>query len=232
LSQFESTGNSNYNGLALQLTKRFANNFQFLASYTWSAAIDDAPDQTSVVPGNAGDDAKVVQNSLFIRDDRGRSVVDTPHRFILSGVWELNYANGLDNAVARAILGGWSVSGILTANSGFSYSQLIGSDLNNDGNRFTDRTPSVGRNTERLPKFISFDPRVARDIRFGERAKLQLIWEAFNVFNRSNFSAVRSTLFALGSGMTAGQLVRQTNFGTPTNTFDPRIMQLAAKFIF
>ncbi|MCS6804771.1 MAG: TonB-dependent receptor [Acidobacteriota bacterium] len=232
LSQFESTANSVYNGLAMKLTKRFANHFQLLASYTWSAAIDDAPDQTSVVPGNAGDDAKMIQNPLFIRGDRARSVVDVPHRFVLSGVWELNYANKLENAVARAILGGWSLSGILTANSGFPYSQQTGFDLNNDGNRFTDRAPGVGRNTERLPRFISFDPRVTRDIRFGERAKLQLIWEAFNVLNRANFSAVRTTLFAAGSGATAGQLVRQTNFGTPTSTFDPRIMQLAAKFVF
>jgi outer membrane receptor protein involved in Fe transport len=232
LSQFESTGNSVYNGLAIQVNKRFSHNFQFLVSYTWSAAIDDAPDQTSVVPGNAGDDSKVVQNTLFIRGDRGRSVVDIPHRFVLSGIWELNYAKGLSNPVARAILDGWNISGILTASSGFPYSQQVGFDLNNDGNRFTDRAPGVGRNTQRLPKFVSFDPRVTRDIRFGERVKLQLIWEAFNVFNRSNFSQVSTTLFAAGSGSTAGQLVRQTSFGRPTNTVDPRIMQLAAKFVF
>ncbi len=232
LSQFESTANSIYNGLAIQVTKRFSHNFQFLASYTWSKAIDDTPDQTSVVPGNAGDDSKVVQNTLFIRDDRGLSVIDVPHRFVLSGVWELNYARSLDSGIARAILGGWSLSGILTANSGFPYSQQTGFDLNNDGNRFTDRAPGIGRNTQRLPNFVSFDPRVTREIRFRERAKLQLIWEAFNVFNRANFSVARTTLFAAGSGPTAGQLVRQTNFGTFSNTFDPRIIQLAAKIVF
>ncbi|MBI4468410.1 MAG: TonB-dependent receptor [Acidobacteria bacterium] len=234
LSQFESTANSIYNGLAIQLSKRFAKNFQFLAAYTWSAAIDDTPDQTSVVPGNFGDDSKIAQNTLFLRDERGRGLVDTPHRFVLSGIWEMNYANGLSSSVARAILGGWSVSCILTANSGFPYSQLVGFDLNNDGNRFTDRAPGVGRNTERIPRFVSFDPRVTRDIRFGERAKLQLIWEAFNVTNTTSFSNIgaRTTLFAAGSGATAGQLVRQSNFGTFTNTTDPRIMQLAAKIVF
>src|SRR5262249_15652647 len=115
---------------------------------------------------------------------------------------------------------------------GYPYSAFVGADLNNDGNRFTDRVPGVGRNTFRGPKFVSFDPRLTREIRLHERARLQLIAEGFNIFNRANFTAINTTFYSLtGSGATA-QLVKNPTFGKPTTTFDPRIIQLAAKFIF
>ena len=50
-------GDSIYHAGFIQITKRYAQNFQFLASYTWSKVIDTLPDQTSVVPNNGGDDA-------------------------------------------------------------------------------------------------------------------------------------------------------------------------------
>jgi outer membrane receptor protein involved in Fe transport len=229
ISQFESTGNSIYNGLTVQVTKRFAQNFQMLASYTYSHAIDDAPDATSVVPGNAGDDAKMVQNPLNIRDDRASSLNDVRNRFVISGIWEVGgYAKGLQSEVTRALLSGWSLSAILTAEDGRPYSAFVGADLNNDGNRFTDRVPGLGRNTFVGPGFLSFDPRITREIRFRESARIQLIAEAFNVFNRANFTGVTTTFYSL-SGTT---LVRNAAFGRPTSTTEPRIIQLAAKIIF
>jgi hypothetical protein len=229
ISQFESTGNSIYNGLTLQVTKRFSRNFQLLASYTYSHAIDDAPDATSVVPGNAGDDAKMVQNPLNVRDDRASSLNDVRNRFVVSGIWEVGgYAKAIQNHSTRALLSGWSLSAILTAEDGRPYSAFVGADLNNDGNRFTDRVPGLGRNTFVGPGFASFDPRLTREIRFRESARIQLIAEAFNVFNRANFTGVNTTFYSL-PGTT---LVRNAAFGRPTSTTDPRIIQLAAKIIF
>jgi outer membrane receptor protein involved in Fe transport len=233
ISMFESTANSNYNGLTVQVNKRFAQNFQMLASYTFSRAIDDMPDATSVVPANAGDDAKIVQNTLNIRDDRASSVNDVRNRFVISGIWDVGgYAKGIQSKSARAILSGWSLSAIFTAEDGRAYSPLVGADLNNDGNRFTDRVPGVGRNTFVGPGFASFDPRITKEIRFHERARIQLIGEAFNAFNRANFSGINNTFYSLtGSGSTA-LLVRNAAFGRPTSTTEPRIVQLAAKIIF
>lgn len=238
ISLFESTANSIYHGLALQANKRFSHNFQLLLSYTFSKAIDDTPDATSVVAFSTGDDAKQVQDPFNLRDDRGISYTDITHRFVTSGIWELAYARNLGNGVARAILDGWSLSGILTAQSAPAYSALVGVDINNDTNRVTDRVPGIGRNTFRGFNFVSLDPRVTRDIRLGERAKLQLIFEAFNVLNRANFRTIslsgsapslNATQF---SGPAAGPLTPRADFGTPRETFDPRIIQLAAKFLF
>ena len=233
ISQFEATGNSKYNGLTVQLNKRFSHGFQLLGAYTLSRAIDDNPDATSVVPGNAGDDAKIVENTLNIIGDRGLSVTDVRNRFVLSGIWNVgDYARGIENSAARAILSGWSLSAILAAESGRAYSAKVGGDLNNDGNRFTDRVPGFKRNTFTGPGFVSFDPRITRDIKLRESVRLQLIAEAFNAFNRANFADIDTTFYSLtGSGASLA-LVKNTNFGKARQTIDPRIIQIAAKIIF
>jgi hypothetical protein len=143
-------------------------------------------------------------------------------------VWDLHYAQDMSNPVLKALLSGWSLSGVFQATSGRPYSGLIGSDLNNDGNRNTDRVPGEGRNIYTGRGFASLDPRITREIKFHEKARLQLIFESFNLFNRANFTTLNTTKMAL-SGTT---LVPQANFGSPTNTADPRIIQLAAKFLF
>ena len=57
---------------------------------------------------------------------------------------------------------------------------------------------------------------------------MQLIWEAFNLFNRDNINGVRNTLYNV-SGTT---LTTLTNFQQPTLSSGPRIMQLAVKLRF
>ncbi|MFP5263538.1 MAG: TonB-dependent receptor domain-containing protein [Blastocatellia bacterium] len=233
ISQFEATGNSKYKGLTVQVNKRFSRGFQLLGAYTLSRATDDNPDSTSVVPGNAGDDAKIVENTLNIAGDRGPSVNDVRNRFVLSGIWNVgDYARGIENAAARAVLSGWSISGIFAAESGRPYSAKVGGDLNNDGNRFTDRVPGFRRNTFTGPGFASFDPRVTRDIKLHEGVRLQLIAEAFNAFNRVNFTDVDTTFYGLTGTGPSLTLVKNTNFGRARQTIDPRIIQVAAKIIF
>jgi hypothetical protein len=241
ISLFESTANSIYHGGIFQANKRFSHNFQMLLSYTLSKAIDDTPDATSVVAFSSGDDAKQVQNPFNLRDDRGPSLTDIRHRFVVSWIWDLAYAKTLENRVARALLDGWLVSGIVTAHSAPAYSALVGFDLNNDTNARTDRVPGVGRNTFRGFNLVSADLRLTREIRFGEQVKLHLIAEAFNLLNRANFRtislggalpSVNAIQFTAGTGAHAGKLVRRPDFGTPNETFDPRIIQLAAKIVF
>jgi len=235
LIAFESTANAIYHGMTVQVNKRYSRNIQLSGAYTWSKVIDDVPDATAVVP-QGSDDAKYVQNPLNIRDDRAVGGNDQPHRVVINGIWDLRYAEGVSNRVAKGILGGWQIAGIFTAQSGQPYSGLISADLNNDGNNRSDRAPDLGRNTFRAPKTVSFDPRVTREVSVIERLRLQFIFEAFNVFNRYNVSAtpatspnaVRNTLYAL----TGGQLVRQSNFGQILGTSNPRVIQFATKILF
>jgi hypothetical protein len=247
IAQFESTANSNYNGMTAEVKRRFAQNYQLSLAYTWSHVIDNAPDATAVVPFSSGDDAKMVADPLNINADRGNGVNDMRHRFVVSGVWDLNYAGGL-NRIARGVLGGWSLSGIFTAQAGNPYSALLGTDLNNDSNRQTDRTPGAGRDTYTLPANYSFDPRLTRTINVTEKAKLQVFGEAFNLFNHFNVYDVRRQQYSLTSSATTCGVagtpcllpLNQANsptsyFGLPVAPFSgsgQRIIQLGAKIAF
>jgi hypothetical protein len=251
ISQFESTASSNYNGMTVEAKRRFSHNYQFSLAYTWSHVIDNNPDATSVVPFSSGDDAKMAADPLNFNTDRGNGSNDARHRFVASYVWDLNYGKELPK-MAKAVLGGWSFSGIFTAQSGQPYSALLGSDLNNDSNRQTDRVPGVGRNTFTMPAFYSLDPRLTRTITITERTKMQLFAEAFNLFNHFNVNGVRNQQYAVttvsainptacGAGFAIGQqcLVAQlpsnvpaTYFGLPTSTPGQRIIQLGAKVTF
>jgi hypothetical protein len=236
---FGSDANSIYHALVVALNRRFSRNFQFLGAYTLSKVIDDLPDANAVTPGP--DDSRVLYDPTNPRADRAAGANDQRHRFVLSGIWDLNYAHQLPKT-AKAILGGWEVSGILTVQTGQPYSGLVNFDLNNDGNSSNEKTPGLGRDTFYLPATVSFDPRVTRNMKLTEHAKLQFIWEAFNVFNRPNVTGVRTTQFshstlpAICGIAGAPCLVPQNNglsaFGTPTATSGPRIMQLSAKFVF
>ncbi len=235
----DTNANSSYHGMAVQLNKRFSHNYQFTISYTLSKVIDDVPDPFALNVPLA--DFRLLSDGSNPRLDRAAGNSDQRHRFILSGVWQLNYAKGLRSA-PKAILGGWELSEILTAQSGLPYSGLVNFDLNNDGNSATDRTPGLGRNTFYLPRTVSLDPRVTRNVHLTERARLQFIWEAFNVLNDANISGVRTTQFSrstsasvcgiAGTPCLVPQDIGATAFGTPTATSGPRIVQLALKLVF
>ena len=234
--EFQSSANSQYNGVTLDIQKRFSNNWQARLAYTYSKVRDDRPDATAVVPGT--DDAKFAQDPLNLHGDWAAGDNDVPHRIVLSGVWSLDSYAQHTSGVAHAFLGGWTLSGIASWQSGQPYSAVVNSDLNNDGNARNDRAPGFARNTFRLPSQFSLDPRITKDIGLFSSAKLQLIAEAFNLTNRSNVNFVRTTYEAVTTA--SGQVTKLTvqddptksPFSQPTGSNGPRIIQLAAKITF
>jgi hypothetical protein len=225
--------------LQKQVNKRFAQDFQLLVAYTLGKVLDDNPTLGTINPGPG--DNTLLSDARQPRRDRGPGDFDQRHRLVASGVWELNYGKGLPR-LARAVVSGWQLSGILAVDSGQPYSAMVNFDLNSDGNSATDRTPGVGRNSFYLPTTVSLDPRLTRKVQLHEGLRLQISWDAFNVFNRANISGVRTTQYSRSSSASlcgmAGTpcLVPQnagaTAFGTPTATLDSRIMQFSAKIVF
>lgn len=233
INLFESTGNSRYHGLATQLTRRFSKGWQFLATYTWSKAKDDRPDQTSVVPGNAGDDAKIVFNQLDVRGDYSTADVDVPHRFVFSSVREFGRFSKSDNAFLKFLLSDYTFSSITQINSGVPYTATVGADLNNDGNRFNDRAPGTVRNQFRAKTFWQSDMRITRMFRLGEAVKLRLIAEGFNLTNRTNVLAPNINLYSGFSGANVFTIpTGSLTFGLPRTFFPSREFQFAAKVDF
>ena len=239
---FESASHSLYHGFAIQATQRLTRGFQFIAAYTFSKAKDDRPDQTAVVVG--ADDAKIVENQINPGADYGRSDTDLRHRFVFSPVYEWGTIKWSDNAVARALFSDYTFSTITQFQSGSPYSALVSGDPNNDGNRSNDRLPGTVRNQFTSPAVYQFDMRLTRAIRLGEKMRIRLIGEAFNIFNRSNVVLVNNTFFNYSGGTTGVLSAPSANtpFGTPrsfgspasgTTTFaTPRQIQLAIKFDF
>ncbi|MDQ2901403.1 MAG: hypothetical protein M3Y07_16645 [Acidobacteriota bacterium] len=123
ISVFDSGADSVYNGGFVQLTKRYATNFQFLTSYTFSKVIDSVPDATSVVTG--ADDSKVAQDTLLPNLDRGPGSTDIRHRFVFSGVWDMPYARSLSNPVLKALLSDFQLSTISQIQSGRRFSASV-----------------------------------------------------------------------------------------------------------
>ena len=233
-----SDGNSSYNALNLELKRRFANNFQFMASYTWSHSIDDSSDlQTLLKP----------QDNRNFRAERADSLFDQRHRFVFSGVWSSPGAWRSSNG-ARRFLSGFTVAPILEISSGRPFNIITGTETNGDLQSSNDRpsvtstgvlfaptsTPftngTLGRNAGITHGYASLDLRVSRAIRFGERYRLDIIAEGFNLFNRFNEAGASpffSDVNAFGQRAGNGRY-----YSRPTAAYDSRQFQFGLKLNF
>jgi hypothetical protein len=134
--KYSSTGeiagiaNSSYNALQASMRKRFSHGLSFLASYTWSKAIDDVSSFNitgSAAKPVAGEN-DLAQNPFNLAAERGRSLFDARHRFVGSYEWELPFWNRPQNWYQWA-LGGWQLNGIATLMSGTPFTVFDSNDV-------------------------------------------------------------------------------------------------------
>jgi hypothetical protein len=210
IARYESSGNSNYNGLVVSFNKRAASWASVRASYTLSKTIDNAGNFFFSTP----------QNNFDLRDEKGLSDNDQRHRLVVSGTFEPRRAS--DEKALRP-LRGFQVSYIFTYASRLPFNVVLGSDRNFDTNN-NDRPAGVGRNTGRGFDFASFDLRVRRRVSISEHVKLDVLAEGFNLFNRANYAVPNNTF---GNGVTPN-----ASFGQPTAAFDSRQFQFGLKLSF
>jgi hypothetical protein len=131
------TGTSSYNGLSVNLRKRFASNYEFLVSYTWSHAIDDSTDVVS--------SSDAPQNNLDPNADRSTSSFDQRHRLVLSGVYNSGHITGkmLGSGFLPGVFSGVTFAPIIEVSSGRPFNILTGTDTNFDFDPLTDRPNAV-----------------------------------------------------------------------------------------
>jgi hypothetical protein len=127
------TGTSSYNGLSVNLRKRFSSKYEFLVSYTWSHAIDDSTDLVST--------SDAPQNNFNPNAERSKSTFDQRHRFVLSGVYNSGRLGG--TGFVPAVFSGVTVAPIFEVSSGRPFNILTGTDTNFDFNPLTDRPNAV-----------------------------------------------------------------------------------------
>jgi hypothetical protein len=127
--QLSNNGHSTYHGLQSKIEQRFSRGMYFLASYTWSKSIDNQSNGTD----DSAAGGQYPQNPLNAGLDKGLSSFDRTHRFVASYVWEI--PSGRHGEVVNALLKGWQVSGIFTAQTGTPFSVVMPcATINADGN--------------------------------------------------------------------------------------------------
>jgi hypothetical protein len=244
-----SNGSSVYHGLTANLRKRFSNHYEFLASYTWSHAIDDSTDlQSTLTP----------QDSYFPGADRSTSLFDQRHRFVLSGVYQTGKLSG--SGFASKFLSNWTFAPQIEFSSGRPFNIITGngdnfqlSSLTGRPNTFVNPACTALGNTPFNSKFsptgVFQEPCIADfngtlaslDGNLGRNAGITP-WTVFNdvrlakkiyfgervnmdfiadMFNLANVYNV-SAVSPLCSGTTC-------NAGQATAAYDPRQFQFALK---
>jgi hypothetical protein len=210
ISQYQSIGDSWFNGLTLSLGTRRAAWGDARVSYTLSQALDDA--------GNAF--FQTPQDNFDVLADKGPSDNDQRHRVVVSGA--VGGAGAQGGAIGRALAGA-QIGYVVSYATGVPFNPVTGTDRNND-TTVNDRPAGVARNSARQPSTSSVDLRVSRTFAIGGSQRLEAMLEAFNVFNHVNVLNVNNTF---GTGVTPN-----ATYGQPIVAGDPRQIQLGVRWSF
>ena len=197
--QFQSIGQSQYDGMTLALNGQQGPWGTLRLSYTFSKALDDAGNAFFSTP----------QDNFNVHDDWGRSDNDQRHRVVLSGT-------------APAIKG-VQFAYLFSYASAPPFNVQTGNDRNNDTNA-NDRPAGVGRNTGEGFDLATLDLRVSRAFTIRGPHRLEVIVDAFNVLNRSNFLIPNNTFGPATTPL--------PSFGQPTAAADPRQFQIGVRWSF
>jgi hypothetical protein len=126
---------SNYESMFVRLEKRFSNGLSWLASYTFSKAITNAPQFRNAGTATGAENSPPM-DSYNLRLDRGLASFDTRQRFVNTYVYDLPFGRSrrwLRSGPASWILGGWQTAGILSLQTGFPFTINLTGDTANVG---------------------------------------------------------------------------------------------------
>jgi acyl dehydratase len=185
-----------------------------------------------------------VQDSYAPNLEKGPSVTDQRQRFVFSFVLAPKPFHR-DHELLVMFFNNWKASGVFTYGSGRPVSATVTGDANQDGNNTNDRLPGVSRNSLLGPDYATTDMRLTRRLYAGDRVKLELMVESFNLLNRNNqrvqitqdgFQS-NSTQFvqtdkAIGINIFPAQYRVPSSFLRATDAYAPRQIQLALKLIY
>jgi Carboxypeptidase regulatory-like domain len=177
-----------YQGVSFEVKQRLSHHFMAMANYTYSKAWDTTTDFNSDY---------APQDETNLAAEKAPSDFDERNKFVATGVVESPWNN--------RVLKGFELAPIVNYHSGNPFDLLAGTDVNGDRHYTNDRPIGAGRNTGLGPDYFSLDMRLSRTFRLREKASLQLLAEAFNITNRTNYASVNNVVgpdFGLTPGFT------------------------------
>lgn len=227
----DSRWGSTYDGLLVNFAKRATGHFGFGMSYTWSKGIDNGPNPSFVlIPNDSAD--------IGFRRERAISSDHIAHRFV-------GNATILGPKNKHFVVNDWELGTIMSFQTPRYFTKYAGFDANGDVFGVNDRVGIEPRNTFQGDGYAAVDLRISRSFKLGERARLQGIFEAFNLFNTLNIRFF-NTVYGAGDFCPAGdasgfcpppaqQFLEGSpnpNYGTPRAIFNPRQLQFALRLSF
>jgi outer membrane receptor protein involved in Fe transport len=253
--------NSSYNALEASMRKRFSHGLSFLASYTWSHSIDDV--SSFNITGSASQpvagENDLAQNPFDLAAERGRSMFDSHHRFVLSYQWSLPFLQRSTTWYGRAF-GNWQLNGIFTAMSGGPFTVFDSNDVSLQGQApeitgFSANRPNLVGNPSgpRTPQewfnVKAFQPlqpdSLGRFEVFGDEGRNVVQGPGYVNWDASAFKNIRLTeTKELQFRGELFNLLNHTNFRLPVSDIEsptfgqiqsdvsPRVIQVALKFLF
>lgn len=238
-----SWGDSNYNALKLDITRRFINGLQFRAAYTWSKCLDNGDTLNASAAANA---PGLAENARDLALDYGPCTFDI--RQVLTGSFVYN------------LPGNWSLSALLSSDSGLPFTPELSFNPSNNGNTTNPIRPSlnpnftgpiiigsptryfdpnafvippvgtygnVGRNALTGTGLVNLDVALTKTVPITQSVHLQLRGEAFNVINHANFNTPNLVVFTAAAAPPSGSAGVITSTATAS-----RQIQIAAKLIW
>jgi hypothetical protein len=254
ISTTASRGRSNYNALQVSVRQRTWKGLEYLASYTFGKVLTN----NLGYYGSAGVNAEGAywMNAYEPEWNYGPAFHDVRHNFVLSGNYELPFGRGRHwgnnwSGVTNAILGGWKLSAIFQARTGFpvtiqdgrgsSLQAVRGGERPNcigdpkpadqsldhwlDINAFA-RAPlgtwgNCGIGVARAPSYRNVDAALSKRFEVGGERYLEFRAETFNLTNTPSF------------GPPGRNIADVNTFGRVTSTVSTaRTVELVVKFFF
>jgi len=262
ITEIRSNVYSKYHALVLQANRRLTDGLQFQVNYTLSRAQDNGQTSATFTLNNAP------FNAFDQAADNGLSAFDRRQKLVASVVYNTDFDAFKDNAVARAVFNGWTIAPILNAFSGARFTQAISGTISPaayglatctsggvtaacttpgggaNGSGGAGRFAGLPRNAFKQPNIWYVDLRLSRRFALTEGTKIEVLAEAFNLFNRTQVTGVTSTFYNYATtGCPAGVAQCLTFNGTgntpfrnvtaaDSTLFRERQVQLAVRFEF
>jgi hypothetical protein len=247
-------GNSSYNALQFDVTRRLAQGLQFRGNYTWAKNLDM---NSALTIAQAQNQPQMVMDRNNPRRDWGPSALTPTSQATISAHYELPFGKAASGGMSK-LTGGWQLNGIGTFLSGFPFTPQIGANRSGDLNTRNPDRPDVnpsftgpvllkkqsqwfdpaafslptvrtwgnlGRGTLRGPGLQTIDLSIIKNTAISEQVSVQFRGEFFNALNHTNLGPPNPIVFS-------GTAVSPSAGLITTLATDSRRIQLGLKVIF
>jgi hypothetical protein len=208
--QVENGGKQWYDAGILQLQKRFSKMLQGSISYTWSHEMDENQGAGSSAIFFSGGPSSLYNGNYSY--DKTNGVLDQRHRFVGTFVARPKFLNN-DGKLARYVVNGWEMTGLLTLASGRPNSETVSfSSTANLPQAFTGslnglggdtRVPFLPNNPLHVDPTYRYDTRLQKNFQLREKMSISLLFEVFNLTNKIANTGVVSQGFTAANKGTA-----------------------------